>query len=320
MTRKVDEGAPLLTHGKQVPGDSEPPLALDQFRELRDLVNARSGLFFDDDAHHLIERRSRARIEALGLSSFAEYLRYLRFDEKADAEFQELYETLVTKETYFFREDYQLEAFRQEVLPILAHESAPRKQLTCWSVGCSTGEEAYTIAIVLAESGLFDGWDVRVTGTDISRHSLAVARRGIYSDSSFRALSDERRQRFFAQRREGTQVADFIRRMCHFGRMNLVEIGHAPRMTQADAIFCRNVLIYFDPQSRREVIEGLTNRLRPGGFLMLGHSESLLNETTPLEIVRLRGDVVYRKPRVWISRAPPRVSTSKAPASRRRQT
>jgi chemotaxis protein methyltransferase CheR len=311
----------LVRRGTRASGNSEPPLDLAQFRELRDWVNLRSGMYFDDDAHPLIARRAGTRIDALGLASFGQYMRHLRFDEKADAELQELIELLVTKETYFFREEYQLQAFRHEVLPVLAREAAPRKQLTCWSVGCSTGEEAYTIAIVLTESGLFEGWDVRVMGTDISRRSLTVARRGVYSESSFRTLSEERRRAYFLQRDDGMHVSESIRRMCHFGQMNLMETKHVPRVSLADAIFCRNVLIYFDPRSRREVIEGLSTRLRPGGFLMLGHSESLLNEVTPLEIVRLHGDVVYRKPRVWISRAPPsQSSTSKAPASRRRRS
>lgn len=278
--------------------DSAPESSMtpEEFRLIRDLVKERSGLYFGEDTRYVFERRVRERSAALGQATFLDYYRHLRADPKGEAELQELYDLLATKETYFFREEYQLAAFREEVLPVLLQEGGSRKRLGVWSAGCSTGEEAYSIAIVLVESGMFDGWSLRVQGTDLSRRCLAAARKGIYSETSFRATSDERKRRFFVEREDGMHVSEMLRGLCHFGLMNLVHMQRSPSFMQLDVVFCKNVLIYFDPESRKRVLDGIFDRLRPGGYLLLGHSESLLNETTRFDVVHLRGDVVYRKP------------------------
>ncbi|MBI5532071.1 MAG: protein-glutamate O-methyltransferase CheR [Deltaproteobacteria bacterium] len=271
-------------------------MTAEEFRLIRDLVRERSGLHFGEETRYVFERRVRERCAALGISTFVDYYRLLRVDAKGEAELQELYDLLATKETYFFREEYQLAAFREEVLPVLLQEAASRRRLSVWSAGCSTGEEAYSIAIVLVESGMFDGWALRVHGTDLSRRCLAAARKGIYAETSFRATNEERRRRFFVEREDGTHVSEMLRGLCHFGLMNLVHMQRSPSFMQLDVVFCKNVLIYFDAESRKRVLNGLYDRLRPGGYLLLGHSESLLNETTRFEVVHLKGDVVYRRP------------------------
>jgi chemotaxis protein methyltransferase CheR len=268
----------------------------DEFRLLRDLFNAHAGIYFGDDAQYILERRLRERLTALGVKGFGEYYQFLRLSTEAKAELEEALDLLTTNETYFFREDYQLRAFRDEVLPRLASEAAARKRLNVWSAGCSTGEEVYTLAIIIWESGLFDGWDVRVYGTDISRRCVAAARRGVYGPSAFRAMPTDARRSYFQDRGDGTHVVEKIRAFCHFGHLNLMEADRSGAVGRVDAVFCRNVLIYFDPSSRRRVIDIFYERLVPGGFLMLGHSESLLNVSTAFELVHLREDLVYRKP------------------------
>jgi len=161
-----------------------------------------------------------------------------------------------------------------------------------------------------------DGWNVRVHGTDLSRKGLAAARKGAYGDAAFRATSEERKRRWFSEQGGMMCVSEQLKAMCHFGMMNLVDMHRSPRFVQADAAFCKNVLIYFDPISRKRVLDGIFERLRPGGYLLLGHSESLLNEETRFQVVHLRGDVVYRKPRG--SAAPPRRSASPPGRGRRR--
>ncbi len=287
-------------------GTVDASLSVEEFRQLRDFINTRSGLFFGDDAQYIVERRVSERLAALGLDSFSPYMRMLRGGVTSDAELAELYELLVTKETYFFREEYQLDAFRKELLPVLARDGKARKQLTILSAGCSTGEEVYSIAMVLLESRQFEGWDVRVNGTDISRRSLAFARRAVYAESAFRAMPPEFRRRYFERQEDGYRVIERVRRMCQFGLMNLLELGGAPRFAALDAIFCKNVLIYFDAKSRRSVIDGLYNRLRAGGYLLLGHSESLIQEPARFEVTRLHQDVVYRKPPSAVSLLPSR--------------
>jgi chemotaxis protein methyltransferase CheR len=292
------------------------PLKPDEFRLLRDLFAARTGLQFGPETRFALERRLRERLTVLNLASFAEYHHYLRFGRQADAELDEAVDLLTTNETYFFREERQLRAFQVELLPMLAVQARAQRRLTIWSAGCSTGEEVYTIAILVHQSGLFvprrlpvdaeaagrggdphrHAWDVRIYGSDISRRCVAAARRGVYSENSFRATTEEQRRSYFVEQPAGEwRVTDVIRQLCSFGQMNLLE-DRSRALGRADAIFCRNVLIYFEARARRVAIEMLYHRLNPGGVLLLGHSESLLNVTTAFELLHLKDDLVYRKP------------------------
>jgi len=275
--------------------DTGPRMRVEEFRLLRDLVNGFCGIAFQDDAMFVVERRLRERLQALGLPDYGAYHQFLRYHPDARAEFERAVDVLTTNETYFFREDYQLKGFRDEVLPVLRAQAESRKRLVLWSAGCSTGEEVYTLAILVERSGLFEGWDVRVFGNDISRRVLVGARRGVYGPSSFRAMPPEY-DSYFVDGPDGRQVHPRIRAMCHFGHLNLVEGGRTAIVGRVDAVFCRNVLIYFDSLSRRRVIDTFYERLHPGGYLMLGHSESLLNVSTAFEVVHLSTDLVYRRP------------------------
>ncbi len=280
-------------------------LKADEFRLLRDLFAARTGLQFGAESRFALERRLRERLMVLKLTSFAEYHHYLRFSTLAAAEWDEAVELLTTNETYFFREERQLRAFQNEVLPMLEVQARGRRRLAIWSAGCSTGEEVYTIAILVHKSLLFPrrhplndqpAWDVRVYGSDISRRCVAAARRGVYGESSFRVTPPDTRRAFFHERPDGWHVTEAIRQLCHFGQMNLLDEDRSRILGRADAIFCRNVLIYFDARARKAAIEVLYDRLNPGGVLLLGHSESLLNVSTAFELLHLKDDLVYRKP------------------------
>jgi len=275
----------------------------DEFRLLRDLIAARTGLHFGPEARFTLERRLRERLMVLKLSSFAEYHHYLRFGIRATEEWDEAIDLLTTNETYFFREQRQLRAFQQEVLPMLHAHAKSRRRLALWSAGCSTGEEAYTIGILVHASRLFprepssaQRWDVRVYGSDISKRCVAAARRGVYAESSFRVTTVDQRRAYFNERHDGWHVTEAIRQMCHFGQMSLLDEDRSRVLGKADAIFCRNVLIYFDQRARKTAIEVLYDRLNPGGVLLLGHSESLLNVSTAFELLHLKDDLVYRKP------------------------
>jgi chemotaxis protein methyltransferase CheR len=238
------------------------------------------------------------RLEALSLGDFTDYYRYLRSanPEARRAELEEMVDRVTTNETYFFREAYQLDAFRDEILPALHRAAARGRRLSVWSAGCATGEEAYTIAILILESGLFAGWDVRVFGSDISRRVLQVARRGQYGRSSFRSIEPRLLRRYFREADGKQQVRDEVRQLCSFGHLNLMDASMMVLVGDVDVIFCRNVLIYFDGESRRKVIDALHRKLLGGGYLLLGHSESLLTITTAFELVHLKTDLVYRKP------------------------
>lgn len=268
------------------------------FRLLRDLIYEHCGIFFADDNQFILQRRLQPRLEALGMFDFADYYRYLHASDAATrkAELEEIVDRITTNETYFFRESYQLDAFREEILPALYLERPRGKRLSIWSAGCSTGEEVYTIAILIQESGLFDDWEVRVFGNDISRRCLQVARRGRYGRNSFRG-SDERLIRRYFREVEGKQeIRDEVRGLCSFGQINLVDEAMLGVLGEVDVIFCRNVLIYFDQASRKKVIGTLHHKLVRGGYLLLGHSESLMNISTAFQLVHLKNDMVYRKP------------------------
>ncbi|HMI87117.1 MAG TPA: protein-glutamate O-methyltransferase CheR [Polyangiaceae bacterium] len=268
----------------------------DEFRMLRDLVNGHAGIYFGDEALPVLERRLRERLLALGLKKYSEYYQFLQFASGGVTELDEAIDLLTTNETYFFREDYQLRAFGNEVLPRLADDAASRRRLSVWSAGCSTGEEVYTLAILIKESGLFPNWDIRVYGSDISRRCVAAARRGIYGPSAFRTSPAAFRRDYFIERADGSHVIDPIRELCHFGHLNLMDNERVRVVGRVDAVFCRNVLIYFDQKSRKKVIDMFYERLIPGGYLFLGHSESLLNISTAFELVHLSEDLIYRKP------------------------
>jgi len=271
-------------------------LSPEDFRLIRDLVERASGIHFTDDQVYLVERRLRDRVAALGLETFQQYWQFLRYDSRAAAELEEAVEALTLNETYFFREDYQLRSFQNEVLPEIARRERARRSLSIWSAGCSTGEEVYTIAMLVRETGLFEGWDVRIFGNDINRRVLQQARRGVYGRSAFRVTSDHYRRRYFDDHRDGAQVREEVRAWCSFAHLNLLDEERLPLLGRVDVIFCRNVLIYFDAIARHRLIERFYERLQPGGWLLLGHSESLLHLSTSFEIVHLREDLVYRRP------------------------
>lgn len=186
---------------------------------------------------------------------------------------------------------------------MLAERNKQRRRLQVWSAGCSTGEEAYTIAMLVLESGLFEGWEVRVYGSDLSKKCIASARRGIYGPTSFRATDEEAKRTWFTPNLKqepggplSLGVSPAVRALCHFGQMNLLDEERTHLVGRCDVIFCRNVLIYFDGPSRKRVIEMFHERLVQGGVLLLGHAESLLNVSTAFELLHLKEDLVYRKP------------------------
>lgn len=272
-----------------------PRLSSEDFRALQILVRASSGIVLQDDARASVERRVGERVTALDLGSFGAYVEYLRHDPSSAAEVERVIDIVAVHETYFFRESPQLFAFQREVLPLLREQLGPRGNLTLWSAGCSTGEEAYSLAMLVTASGLFADATVRVIANDISRRVVQAARRGVYRAGSFRALPPEY-ERYFVEVEGGRQVRQDIRALCHFTRLNLLDGSQAAIVGRVNAVFCRNLLIYFDEQARGELVQTFHERLLPGGFLMLGHSESLLHVTTAFELHQLSTDLVYRKP------------------------
>jgi chemotaxis protein methyltransferase CheR len=282
---------------------ADPHLRQEEYRALSELIATRTGLAFGPEAIGTLERRLRERVLSLRLASFHDYVHYLRFHPLAASEWDECVDALTTNETYFYRESYQLRSFQNEVLPLLKAAAAGKRRICLWSAGCATGEEAYTLAMLAAESGLFDDGQVRIVGSDLSRRCIATARAGVYGSASFRVLPEGLRLKYFTAAPGGLRVSPQLTAMCHFGQLNLLDHERARLLGRMDAVFCRNVLIYLDSASRRRVIEMFHERLYPGGVLCLGHSESLLNVSTAFQLLHLREDLVYQKPAVH--REPP---------------
>ncbi len=268
----------------------------EETRLLQEVIHDYCGILHGVDSGFFLERRIGSRLDALGLASFRDYYHFLRYDPAGPRELEDMVERITTHETYFFREQYQLDAFRDEILPDLRRRLASKRRLSIWSAGCSTGEEVYTIAILLLEDGHFRDWAVRVVGSDVSRKVVAHARTALYGASSFRQTDAHYQRRYFQEHEGKLRVRDEVRALCSFGQLNLLTTDRYQVLGTCDLIFCRNVLMYFSEPARHRVVDGFYDNLSPGGYLLLGHSESLLNVTTRFDLVHLSKDLVYRRP------------------------
>jgi chemotaxis protein methyltransferase CheR len=205
---------------------------------------------------------------------------------------------LTTNETYFFREAFQLKAFTDEIMPelIAKKEKRGERSLRIWSAGCSSGEEPYTIAMLLLEMGCCKGWRVEIIGTDISHRVLQQARKAVYGKSAFRATDETYIRRFFQEQDCSFKIADTVKELVTITHLNLFDQNRLALLGRMDIIFCRNVIIYFDQTAKKKVIEIFNRMLREGGYLLLGHSESLMNISTAFALRHLKNDMVYQKP------------------------
>ncbi len=274
------------------------PLDMEEFRLLRDFIHQYCGLFFSDESKYLLEKRLNKRLAELRLNCFRDYYYQLRYGQNHEQELACAIDLLTTNETYFFREDFQLRAFTQEVIPELVRAKAGRgeKSLRIWSAGCSSGEEPYTLAMLLLESPLLCGWTIEIIGTDISQKVLKIARDGIYGKNSFRATEDKYLQRYFNPIDDKWQIVSQVKDLVSISHLNFFDDNRVALLGEMDAIFCRNVIIYFDLEAKKRVIRTLHDRLSPGGYLLLGHSESLMNVSTAFKLRHFTHDMLYQKP------------------------
>jgi chemotaxis protein methyltransferase CheR len=278
--------------------EPETSMTEEEFRLVRDLIHSHCGIFFDSDAKFLLEKRLARRLDLHQLPGFKEYYHFLKYSRGREQELSDIMDVLTTNETYFFREEFQLKAFVGELLPELkaVKEKRGDRTIRIWSAGCSTGEEPYTIAMLIMETGAFKDWKVEIVGTDISHRVLQHARKGVYGKSSFRTTSPERIQRFFHQQDGLYRIKDEVRGLVTISHLNLLDENRMILLGKMDVIFCRNVIIYFDQVAKRMVVESFYRTLREGGYLLLGHAESLLNTTTAFALKHLKSDMVYQKP------------------------
>ena len=279
--------------------DLEADLSEEEFRLLRDFVHERFGLFFDESHRGSLRSRLAPRLALLGLASFEDYYHYLRFAPDRAEEQQRMVSHLTNNETYFFREQPQLDVFSHHVLRAVKERKSrlSQRSVQVASVGCSTGEEPLTLAMILFDSGqFFWGWEVRVGGLDVDEAALEKARRGLYHQNSLRAVTAPLFDRHFTREPGGVRVRESVRRAVSFHAGNLLDPESYRPLAPLDVIFCRNVLIYFSDASVQRAIRLFHDALAPGGYLFLGHAESLARVTSAFIPIRFQGAIVYQKP------------------------
>lgn len=271
----------------------------EEFVLLRDFIYQQCGIFIAENRKYLVENRLSNRLKDLNLKSYNEYYNFLRFDSNKKQELTKLFEVVTTNETSFFRNPPQLDVFQRVVLTeaIDKARKSGQKKLRIWSAGCSTGEEPYTLAIILHEALKTDisNWDIKITANDLSEAVLAAARRGIYNEYALRTTPKEMVDRYFQKDGNVYKINPALKKLVSFGQINLSDKEMLKRVEKSQIVFCRNVIIYFDDDMKRKVINAFYDNLQPSGVLIIGHSESLHNISRAFQLEHHKGTILYRK-------------------------
>ena len=272
-------------------------LTLDTFEKITDLIYRQTGLRYEAKKMYFLSKRIEKRINTLGLALPEDYLKKLKYADPNNQELQNLIDLLTVNETYFFRDFQQLAAFAEHCLQEATQkrELSGKKNIRIWSAGCSTGEEPYTLSIILREMlEDFSDWDISILATDIDRNVVQKAKKRCYSKSSLRDMPSEYLGRYFTPGSNGDHhLRADVAQMVRFEYLNLMDKTSLRKHQGFDFIFCRNVLIYFDDVSRRQVVDHFYMALNPGGFIFLGSSESVAQINSAFKVKRAGNHLVY---------------------------
>ena len=273
----------------------QPHVTEEEFRRLCEFLYRRTGMIFGEPKRYYVERRIHDRMAATGAQTFVQYFAFLRGD--VNSEVEHFVNAMTVNETYFLREEQQLEVL-SSLLDMRLKVKSKSQPIRIWSIPCSTGEEPYSIAIWLLEHWPeVDTHEVEIVGSDINTEVLDAARQGYFGQRALMRLSPELTGKYFSAAGEGQwRIIDDLRNSVHFTPANLVDPAGTGLHGQFDVIFCRNVLIYFDDAARRVAAENLYENLAPGGFICLGHSESMSRISPLFEPVRCNNAIVYQRP------------------------
>lgn len=280
-----------------LPVTADITISDDDFQKFREYFYRKTGIQFEDTKRYFVDKRLVERIEDTGSENFRSYFTMLRF-QAAGTELQALVNLMTVNETYFFREEYQFHCLVNSILPEIVARKKDSSPIRIWIIPSSSGEEPYSIAMCLLErwAGLND-YDVELISSDIDTKILAQARAGLYSARSVQHLPRAYLQKYFQQTVHGYQLSEDLRGTVEFTRVNLMEPAEVRPYRDFDVIFCRNLLIYFDDLSRKQAAETFYDALRPGGFICLGHSESMSRISSLYKIRKFPEAIVYQKPR-----------------------
>ncbi|HOK39645.1 MAG TPA: protein-glutamate O-methyltransferase CheR [bacterium] len=275
-------------------------LSYDNFKKLQELIYRRTGLFFEDKKLFFIKRRVELLMKEENIYDFDEYFRIIKFYDFDGQKFQKLINAITTNETYFFREFDQLKVFAECCLPeILEKKSKINSNLLrIWSAACSSGEEVYTLAIIILEMiDDINKWKIELIGTDIDKRVLKQAIEGKYNERSVKFIPPTYFDRYIYKSADNKYcVSNVLKEFTYFEHLNFFDDEKMSQMRNFDVIFCRNALIYFDEDSRRQVVNHFYNSLNPGGYIFLGHSESMSRITNAFNYKKLYDQIVYYKP------------------------
>ncbi len=273
-------------------GSSLITITDEEFEKLAKFIKSNYGINLKEEKKSLVMGRLRKVLHQKNMSSFSEYLDYVLSDKTGEA-VSDMVNRITTNHTYFMRESKHFEFFKEEVLPYLKKKVSD-KDLRIWSAGCSTGEEPYTLAMIIDEffgkEKLF--WNTQILATDISSKVLDVAKKGVYNNDSIAKMPSEKRLKYFKKiSDEKSEVVDQIKKEVIFARLNLMNETF-PFKKKFHTIFCRNVMIYFDSKTKMDLINRFYEITEPGGYLFIGHSESLIRSQTKYKYIM---PAVYRK-------------------------
>ncbi|MGV7210733.1 CheR family methyltransferase [Oxalobacteraceae bacterium A2-2] len=271
-------------------------ISADDFERFREFFYRKSGIQFEASKRYFVDKRLAERIRATNCADFREYFALLRF-EASGREWQSLVNEMTVNETYFMREDYQFDCLVESMLPEIVARKHRRETIRIWIMPSSSGEEAYSVALVLLERwpGIHE-WDVEIVSSDIDTRILAQARAGRYSPRAVQHVPAAWLQKYFTREGDGYRLSAEVRDAVAFTRVNLNDAAEVAAYRDYDVIFCRNLLIYFDDLSRRQAASAMYNVLRPGGFICLGHSESMSRMSSLFQIRKFKQAIVYQKP------------------------
>ena len=280
-------GAPL-----QEPG---PSITTDDFLKFREFFYRRTGISFEPSKRYFVDKRLLERIEATRTGNFRAYFTLLRFQASGE-EIEQLTNLMTVNETYFLREEYQFKCLVDSILPEIVRRRTGSTPIRIWCIPSSSGEEPYSVAMYLLEtwSGIRE-WDVEIISSDIDTGILRRARAGRYSARSVQYVPPRWLARYFKSVGDEYQLSDDLRQAVEFTRVNLAEPADTLNYRNFDVIFCRNLLIYFDDQSRQTAAETFYEALNPGGYVCLGHSESMSRISSLFEVRKFPEAIVYRK-------------------------
>lgn len=278
--------------------DPNLELSLEDFIAFRDFIHEKSGIYFAENKKYLVENRLSKRMATLGVKSYRDYFYQVKYDATLK-EFNMLMNLVTTNETSFYRNPPQLTCFQEEVLPLIINEkkkTGNSKKLKIWSAGCSTGEEPYTIGMILFELlGENHGWNIEIIANDISENVLYAARKGSYSEMALRTTPQAIINKYFTREDDKFLVTDKVKRLVKFSHLNLSDRKKMSLMHEMDFIFCRNVMIYFSDEVKRQIVKGFYGSLKPGGYLFIGHAESLHGISKAFKLTYFKNGLVYQK-------------------------